>query len=111
MAKWGDHEYDLLYKVVANLEPYVSNYQAPKWGDHFYDLLYKLNFNLGSFNPVAAAGGSVPTPANENDFSVLPGGVIPTGDQVYLADRDANSKWVISKSDTEWKIVDASALP
>lgn len=114
LPSWGDHAYDLLYKTVENLEPFVStNYQAPVWGDHFYDLLLKLNNNLA--NITASSGGtpavSVATPADENDFSVLPGGVIPTGDAVYFADRDLNTLWTISKSDTEWKIIDKSALP
>jgi hypothetical protein len=53
-------------------------------------------------------GGSVATPSGPTDFSTLPGGVIPTGNQVFFADRDLNSKWTISKSDAQWKILQTS---
>jgi hypothetical protein len=53
-------------------------------------------------------GGNVATPSGPTDFSTLPGGVIPTGNQVFFADRDLNSKWTISKSDAQWKILQTS---
>jgi hypothetical protein len=52
----------------------------------------------------------VPTPANDTDFSVLPGAAIPAGNQVYLANRDANTLWVISAADAKWKIINKSSL-
>jgi len=47
----------------------------------------------------------IATPSNDTDFTVLPGGVVPVGNQVYFADKDINSIWTISKSDSSWKII------
>jgi hypothetical protein len=47
----------------------------------------------------------IETPSNSTDFTVLPGGVVPVGNQVYFADKDINSIWTISKSDSSWKII------
>jgi len=103
----GDHAYDLLFKTVANLEPFVSNFQAPKWGDHFWDLLYKLNANLGNFNGGSSGDSAqvVATPSGISDFSGLPGGVAPTSG-VYFAPRDASTVWTIASGDAQWTVID-----
>lgn len=105
--KWGDSAYDLLFKTVQGLEPFVSSFQAPKWGDSFWDLLYKLNSNLGNFSGGGGGGNSVQyttAPTTINDFSMFPGGVAPsTG--VYLAPRDAGSIWEFSAGQPNWKII------
>lgn len=111
-----DREWDILYKAVNDTNNIVANGLAPNAQDRVWDLLYKLANNIGLISggtppPVGSVVYSVPTPANQNDFSGLPGGVIPTGDEVYIADRDANTKWIISKSDTKWKTIDTNALP
>lgn len=106
MPNWGDHEYDLLYKAVAALEPYVSNFQAPKWGDHRWDLLYKLTNNIGSISGGGSGSAQVVTaPANTTDFSMLPGGVAPTSG-VYWAPRDNSTLWTIQGGSDQWRVVD-----
>lgn len=52
----------------------------------------------------------VDTPADPTDFSMLPGGIIPTTNQMFFAPRDGNSIWTIDKNDTEWKIINKDAL-
>jgi hypothetical protein len=59
---------------------------------------------------VISSGAVVPPPSSSSDLSTLPGGVLPTGNQVYFANRDANTLWVITSSDTQWKIVQKAAL-
>jgi len=57
-----------------------------------------------------SAAGSIAPPSSPTDFSTLPGGIIPTGSQVYFANRDQNTLWTISASDSQWKIVDKYQL-
>jgi hypothetical protein len=103
-----DREWDLLYKAVADLEPYVTNFVSPNYQDRTWDLLYKLSANISNIN--AASGGTpavvVEAPSGINDFSVLPGGVAPTGDEVFFAPRDAGTLWTIAGGDTQWTIID-----
>lgn len=108
--QWGDNEYDLLFKAVENLEPFVdgSNYMRAQWGDLRYDLLFKLASNISN---ISGGGGTTPgpiptiaTPANATDFSGLPGGVAPPAgeDKIYWAIKDAASYWTIGSGDTQW---------
>ncbi len=59
-------------------------------------------YNYGS------GGAWVKSPSDPHDFSTLPDRSIPTNDQGYFANRDENTIWKISKSDTEWKIIDVN---
>lgn len=110
--KWGDHYYDLLFKFVENMEPFVSaaDYQAPKFGDHLWDLQFKATHNMAHFT--GASGGNpaviVTAPSGINDFSTLPGGVAPAAgtDLVYFAPRDASTFWTIASGDSQWTVVD-----
>ena len=56
------------------------------------------------------SGSWVCPPASPTDFSTLPCGMIPTGHQGYFANRDENTIWKISKTDTEWKIIDVNTI-
>lgn len=107
--QWGDNEYDLLFKAVENLEPFVdgSIYMRAQWGDLRYDLLFKLASNISNIS----GGGSgtsaqvVTAPTNTTDFSMLPGGVAPTSG-VYWAPRDNSTLWTISGGNNQWRVVD-----
>jgi hypothetical protein len=52
----------------------------------------------------------VKSPENSLDFSMLPNQAIPIDDQGYFANRDENTIWKISKTDTEWKIIDTNNI-
>ena len=101
----------------------VTNESEQNW--LIYTSLGGTAVNLATFNvtnsseqrwliyqQIASPAGSsgvvmwVPTPASPTDFSGLPGGVLPTGNQIFFAKLDQNSLWSISSSDTQWKIVD-----
>jgi len=59
---------------------------------------------------IATCVGNVATPSSETDYSTLPGGVKPTGNNVYFAPRDENGIWCISSTDTTWKVISKSAI-
>lgn len=52
----------------------------------------------------------VSSPSGPTDFSMLPDGVIPTDDQGYFANRDDSTMWKISRTDSEWKIIDTNNI-
>lgn len=63
--------------------------------------------NIYNYSPTSNWVGA---PANPTDFSTLPGDAIPIDDQGYFANRDANTIWKISKSDTQWRVIDTNSI-
>lgn len=105
VPKWGDHEYDLLFKSNESLAGLVSNYMQPNVGDHKYDLLFKLASNIAGLPGSGTTPQVVATPSGINDFSGLPGGVAPTSG-VYFAPRDIGTLWTIEAGDTQWTVIE-----
>lgn len=109
--KWGDSQYDLLFKCVNNSAGLVSNGQTANWGDSQYDLIFKLANNLDAAAGGGSGGGGIPqttvAPANITDFSMF-GGVAPTTG-VYFAPRDQITLWTIEGGDTQWTVIDKNS--
>ena len=102
---------NVTYGIVAS--PFIEGTQALPTDD-LRRAAIKINAAIvagqGGGGGGGGTGGWVKAPSSPTDFSMLPNNQPPTTDQGYLADRDEWTLWAISKSDTEWKVIDKNAV-
>jgi len=67
-------------------------------------------YNGTSWSTIQPILQGVDAPSSSTDYSSLPNNTIPSGSQIYMANRNANTMWIISSSDANWKIVDKYSL-
>jgi len=67
-------------------------------------------YNGTSWSTIQPILQGVDAPSSSTDYSSLPNNTTPSGSQIYMANRNANTMWIISSSDANWKIVDKYSL-